>query len=144
MAARRGHAWGGRRRACRRRPASSADSARGEIRKEGGGRPRGVSRIRIVHVAESAGWAGGEVYLRELARVLDRARFELAVIAPEAGRLVPRPEALGVETVVLPLRGGARAPRPLRAPPPPRPPGPPAPLPAPRAPRPPPRRRGFP
>ena len=62
-----------------------------------------MRRIRVVHIAESAGWAGGEVYLRELARTLDRERFEVTVIAPEAGPLVARLRALGIETVVLPF-----------------------------------------
>jgi glycosyltransferase involved in cell wall biosynthesis len=64
-----------------------------------------MRRVRVVHVAESAGWAGGEVYLRELARTLDRTRVTLAVISAEEGPLVPRLRALGVETVVLPLAG---------------------------------------
>src|SRR5205807_8784451 len=70
--------------------------------------------IRVVHVAESAGWAGGEVYLRELARALPRERFELAVIVPETGPLVSRLQAEGVQTVVLPQAGSLASPRFLR------------------------------
>ncbi len=74
-----------------------------------------MSRVRVVHVAESAGWAGGEVYLLQLARALDRERFELAVIAPEDGPLVARLRALGVETAVVPLAHSLVSPAPLRA-----------------------------
>ena len=70
--------------------------------------------IRVVHVAESAGWAGGEVYLRELARALPRERFELAVVAPEAGPLVSRLRAEGVLTIVLPQAGSLASPPFLR------------------------------
>lgn len=72
-----------------------------------------MSRVRVVHVAESAGWAGGEVYLLHLAHALDRGRFELAVIAPEAGPLLSRLRALGVETAVVPLGGSLASPAPL-------------------------------
>jgi glycosyltransferase involved in cell wall biosynthesis len=67
----------------------------------------------VLHVAESAGWAGGEVYLRELAEAIDRERFELRVIVPEAGPLVPRLAALGVETVMVPLGAPLGSPAPL-------------------------------
>ena len=45
----------------------------------------GLSRadpLRIVQVAGSAEWAGGEVYLLQLAERLDRARFRLSVVCP--------------------------------------------------------------
>ncbi|OGK79645.1 MAG: hypothetical protein A2W08_04525 [Candidatus Rokubacteria bacterium RBG_16_73_20] len=57
----------------------------------------------VVHVAGSAGWAGGEAYLLKLAGALDRARFSLGVVVPESGPLVGRLEALGVPTVLVPL-----------------------------------------
>ena len=73
-----------------------------------------MSRACVVHVAESAGWAGGEVYLQQVARALDRERFELRVIAPEEGPLVPRLRGLGVETMVVPLARSLGSPAPLR------------------------------
>lgn len=57
----------------------------------------------VLHVAETAGWAGGEAYLLKLAQRLDRARFRLAVVVPEPGVLVTRLEALGVPTFRVPL-----------------------------------------
>ena len=59
----------------------------------------------VVHVAESAGWAGGERYLVALATELDRKRFRPTVIVPEPGPLVDRLHALDVETHCLPLNG---------------------------------------
>jgi len=73
-----------------------------------------MRRLRVAHVAESAGWAGGEVYLWELARALDRKRFGLAVIAPEAGPLLARLEAIGVPVTVVSLGGPLVSPSPLR------------------------------
>jgi glycosyltransferase involved in cell wall biosynthesis len=70
--------------------------------------------IRVVHIAESAGWAGGEVYLRQVAHGLDRARFELAAILPEDGPLAERLRAGGVPTDVAPLAGSLVSPRLLR------------------------------
>src|SRR3990167_8903293 len=43
--------------------------------------------IRIVHVAGSAQWAGGEVFLRQMADRLDRSQFDLRVVCPETGPL---------------------------------------------------------
>jgi glycosyltransferase involved in cell wall biosynthesis len=57
----------------------------------------------VLHVAGSAGWAGGEVYLVTLAGALDRARFRLGVVVPEPGPLVDRLRALGVPTALVPL-----------------------------------------
>src|SRR5262245_35162662 len=75
---------------------SSTDAARS--------RPREVSAPPLVlHIAESAGWAGGEAYLLKVAARLDRARFRLAVAVPERGPLAPRLEALDVPTFELPL-----------------------------------------
>ena len=71
--------------------------------------------LRVLHVAESAGWAGGEVYLVNLARVIDRERFALSVIAPEAGPLVSRLAALGIEPSVLPLARSLASPAMLGA-----------------------------
>jgi glycosyltransferase involved in cell wall biosynthesis len=62
-----------------------------------------VTPARVVHVAESAGWAGGERYLLALATELDRKRFELAVVVPGPGPLVERLHALDVETARVPL-----------------------------------------
>ena len=58
---------------------------------------------RVLHVAGSAGWAGGEAYLLKLAGALDRARFRLGVVVPEPGPLVDRLRALGVPTALVPL-----------------------------------------
>ena len=57
----------------------------------------------VVHVAGSAGWAGGERYLVALATELDRKRFRLSVVVPEPGPLVARLAALDVETCLVPL-----------------------------------------
>jgi len=69
-----------------------------------------VRRLRVLHVAESAGWAGGEVYLVSLARAIDRDRFELSVIAPDPGPLVTRLEALGIDVSVLPFANSLASP----------------------------------
>jgi glycosyltransferase involved in cell wall biosynthesis len=57
----------------------------------------------VLHVAETAGWAGGETYLRTLATGLDPARFRLAVAVPEDGPLVERLGMLGVPSHRVPL-----------------------------------------
>lgn len=59
--------------------------------------------IQVVHVAGSADWGGGERYLELFVRHVDRERFALAVIAPAAGPLCARLEALGVEVHVVDL-----------------------------------------
>ncbi|OLC12761.1 MAG: hypothetical protein AUH29_15335 [Candidatus Rokubacteria bacterium 13_1_40CM_69_27] len=69
--------------------------------------------IRVLHVAESAGWAGGEAYLVRLAAALDRRRFALSVVVPETGPLTERLAALGVPTVVVPLHTRLLSPRTL-------------------------------
>ena len=58
---------------------------------------------RIVHVAGSADWGGGERYLELLARRLDREAFTLEVIAPAPGALCGRLAALGVPVHVVDL-----------------------------------------
>ena len=63
-----------------------------------------TSPIRVLHVAESAGWAGGEAYLVRLAAGLDRQRFALTVVVPETGPLTERLTALGISTFVVPLQ----------------------------------------
>jgi glycosyltransferase involved in cell wall biosynthesis len=69
--------------------------------------------IRVLHVAESAGWAGGEAYLVRLASALDRRRFTLAVVVPETGPLTERLAAIGVPTFVIPLNTRLLSPRAL-------------------------------
>jgi glycosyltransferase involved in cell wall biosynthesis len=69
------------------------------------GEAGGMTPAGVVHVAESAGWAGGERYLVALATELDRKRFRLTVIVPEPGPLVDRLHALDVETHCVPLGG---------------------------------------
>jgi glycosyltransferase involved in cell wall biosynthesis len=59
--------------------------------------------IQVVHVAGSAEWGGGERYLELFVRHVDRERFTLAVIAPAAGPLCARLEALGVEVHIVDL-----------------------------------------
>jgi glycosyltransferase involved in cell wall biosynthesis len=66
-------------------------------------RASGRTRIRIVHVAGSAEWGGGERYLELLARHLDRDAFALEVIAPAEGALRARLGGLGVATHVVDL-----------------------------------------
>ncbi|HLC40439.1 MAG TPA: glycosyltransferase family 4 protein [Methylomirabilota bacterium] len=57
----------------------------------------------VLHVAGSAEWAGGEVYLLQLAQALDRSRFRLSVVAPGDGPLVGRLQAMGVPVFVVPI-----------------------------------------
>jgi glycosyltransferase involved in cell wall biosynthesis len=59
--------------------------------------------MRVVHVAGSADWGGGERYLELLGRGLDRAAFALEVIAPAPGALCGRLGALGIATHVVDL-----------------------------------------
>ena len=59
--------------------------------------------IRIVHVAGSADWGGGERYLELMARHLDREAFALEAIAPAPGALCGRLAALGVPAHVVDL-----------------------------------------
>jgi len=73
-----------------------------------------VTPAKVLQVAASAGWAGGEVYLMTLARALDQRRFRLAVVAPEDGPLIPRLEARGVRVVRVPLNARLVNPRALR------------------------------
>ena len=62
-----------------------------------------VQPVLVLHLAGSAGWAGGEAYLLKLASALDRDRFTLAVAVPEPGPLVERLHALGIATYHVPL-----------------------------------------
>ena len=59
---------------------------------------------RIVHVAGSADWGGGERYLELMARHLDRDAFALEVITPTPGALCGRLAAHGVPTHVVDLQ----------------------------------------
>lgn len=74
-----------------------------------------MSAARVLHVAESAGWAGGEAYLLKLAAALDPARFRLEVVVPEPGPLVARLGALGVATHEVALAGRLVSPAALGA-----------------------------
>ena len=74
-----------------------------------------MTPVSVVHVAESTGWAGGERYLLALARELDRKRFTLSVIVPDAGPLVERLHALDVPTCRVPLNERQLSPGTLRA-----------------------------
>ncbi len=67
--------------------------------------------IKVLHLAGSAEWAGGEVYLLQLAARLDRARFSLSVVCPAKGPLVSRLEQLGVAAVVVPMEERLADPR---------------------------------
>ena len=62
-----------------------------------------MTAARVLQIAESAGWAGGEAYLLKLAGALDRTRFRLEVVVPGPGPLVDRLRALGVDTHELAL-----------------------------------------
>jgi glycosyltransferase involved in cell wall biosynthesis len=75
------------------------------------GEEAGVTPVGVVHVAESAGWAGGERYLLALAKELDRKRFTLSVIVPDDGPLVERLHALDVETCRVSLNARLVSPR---------------------------------
>jgi len=55
---------------------------------------------RVLQIAESGGWAGGETYLLLLAESMDTSRFQLIVVSPESGLLVDNLRARGVETLV--------------------------------------------
>lgn len=57
--------------------------------------------MTVLHLAGSGGWAGGETYLLLLARRLDRKRFRLVVVTPEAGALADNLRAEGIETLVF-------------------------------------------
>jgi glycosyltransferase involved in cell wall biosynthesis len=59
--------------------------------------------LRVVHVAGSAEWGGGERYLELFARHLDRDRFALEVVMPASGPLRARLEGLGVAVHVVDL-----------------------------------------
>lgn len=74
-----------------------------------------MSVPKVIHVAGSAEWAGGEVYLLQLAERLDRARFRLSVVCPAAGPLVERLERLGVPAPVIPMEERLVDPRALLA-----------------------------
>jgi glycosyltransferase involved in cell wall biosynthesis len=71
--------------------------------------------LGVVHVAGSAEWAGGEVYLLQLAERLDRERFRLSVVCPAAGPLGGRLERLGVPAPVIPMEERLVDPRALLA-----------------------------
>lgn len=58
--------------------------------------------VRVLHVADSAGWAGGETWLLRVAAALDR-RFRLEVVVPEPGPLVERLRALDVVVHEAPI-----------------------------------------
>jgi glycosyltransferase involved in cell wall biosynthesis len=74
-----------------------------------------ASPIRILHVADSAGWAGGETYIRTLAGELDRGRFALGVVVPEDGPLVARLRAQDVPVHFVPVADRLLNPKALRA-----------------------------
>lgn len=57
----------------------------------------------MLQLAGSAEWAGGEVYLLQLAQRLDRSRVKLSAVCPAAGPLVERLDRLGVATTVVPM-----------------------------------------
>ena len=59
--------------------------------------------LRVVHVAGSADWGGGERYLELMARHLDRDQFTLEVVAPAPGALGRRLSELGVASHVVDL-----------------------------------------
>ena len=64
---------------------------------------KNVDPLRIVQVAGSAEWAGGETYLVQLAQHLDRAQYQLSVICPEEGELVGRLQGFGINAQVVTL-----------------------------------------
>lgn len=59
--------------------------------------------VRIVHVAGSAEWGGGERYLELLARHLDRDRFALEIVLPDPGPFAECLRELGVPFQVVDL-----------------------------------------
>lgn len=59
--------------------------------------------IRVVHVAGSAQWAGGEVFLQQMSEHLDRNRFEMSVVCPEEGPLRSELENRGIRSEVVSL-----------------------------------------
>jgi glycosyltransferase involved in cell wall biosynthesis len=59
--------------------------------------------VRVVHVAGSAEWGGGERYLELFARHHDRDRFALEAVLPAPGPLGARLEALGIDVHVVDL-----------------------------------------
>jgi glycosyltransferase involved in cell wall biosynthesis len=67
--------------------------------------------VRVLHVVESGGWAGGEAWIARVAGAM-HTRFDLAVAVPETGALIPRLDALGVPVWHVP-RGQLISPRAL-------------------------------
>lgn len=59
--------------------------------------------VRILHLAGSAEWAGGEVYLLQLAHRLNRNRFSLEIVCPYDGPFVQRLHQEGVAVSVVDL-----------------------------------------
>jgi len=59
--------------------------------------------VRVVHVAGSAEWGGGERYLELFARHYDRDRFAVQVVLPAPGPLGARLGALGIDAHVVDL-----------------------------------------
>lgn len=64
---------------------------------------RSTSRVKVVELAASAEWAGGERYIELLARHLDRTRFVVDVIVPAPGPLADALRRLDVAVHVVPL-----------------------------------------
>lgn len=62
-----------------------------------------MNPIKVLHIAESAGWAGGEVYLLTVAKAVDGQRFDLAFVLPERGPLMERLRARGAQVHLIPL-----------------------------------------
>ncbi len=62
-----------------------------------------MAPLTVVHVAGSAQWAGGEMFLKQMAGRLDRSRVALRVVCPEDGPLRDEMRRRGVpcETVLL-------------------------------------------
>lgn len=64
----------------------------------------GLARpLRVVHVAGSAQWAGGEVFLQQMAERLDRKRFEMRLVCPEEGPLSAEMSRRDIPCEVVPL-----------------------------------------
>src|SRR5207244_6258835 len=59
--------------------------------------------LRVLHVAGSADWGGGERYLELLARHLDRDRFALTVVLPDEGAFGERLSRLEIPVHVVDL-----------------------------------------
>jgi len=59
------------------------------------------TKTAVAHITGSSEWAGGEVYLKGVVQYLDKQRYELHVICPEAGVLIRKLREYGQHAEVI-------------------------------------------